>query len=148
VWDVATGAEAAGWADLPADVAALAFHPSRPILVSGGTDPGFRVWDLAAKKLAAVRRTPTAVRAVAFTADGGELLTGMVGTPLAAWDADGWQEQARFVGTRGPSPGCSWPPAGPHRLLGRADRTVKAWSLARAAVTGIRMAGHESWSRA
>lgn len=50
VWDVANGAEVAAWADHTGDVAALAFHPSRPILVSAGADPGFRVRDLGTLK--------------------------------------------------------------------------------------------------
>src|SRR5207253_2708011 len=43
VWDVAAKAEAASWTDHAAGVAAVAFHPSKPVLVSAGDDPGFRV---------------------------------------------------------------------------------------------------------
>ena len=42
-----------------------------------------------------------ALKAVTFTADGKELLTGSVGQALIAWDSDSWQEQARFVGHTG-----------------------------------------------
>src|SRR5207248_2012708 len=40
VWDVAKAAEVASWTEHTSDVAAVCFHPSRPLLVSGGADPG------------------------------------------------------------------------------------------------------------
>src|SRR5205823_3618219 len=95
VWDVGTGAEVAGWADHTGDVAAVAFHPTRPLLVSAGADPGFRVRDLTTRKSVLYRKTQTALTAATFTAGGEELLTGSAGQALLAWDADGWREQAR-----------------------------------------------------
>src|SRR5262249_35589977 len=43
LWDVASGKALASWNEHTGDVAALAFHPTRPVLVSGGADPGFRI---------------------------------------------------------------------------------------------------------
>src|SRR5207302_5942126 len=79
---------------------------------------------------------------------GGEgLLTGSAGQALLAWDADGWREQARFVGHAGAVTGLFVTAASPEKAVfsAGADRSVRAWSLARSAVTGTRMAGHESW---
>ena len=89
LWDVASGAEVAGWADHTGDVTALTFHPTRSILVSAGADPGFRVRDLATLKPVLFRKTQTALTAAAFTAGGSELLTGSAGQALLAWDVDG-----------------------------------------------------------
>src|SRR6185312_3327068 len=139
VWDTATGMEVGSWTDHTADIAALAFHPTRPILVSAGSDPGFRVWNLDAKKPIAFRRTQTALKAVAFTADGAELLTGSLGQAMLAWDVNEWQERARFVGHSGAITGLF----GTSRSLifsTSMDRSLRAWSLARAASGGSRMA--------
>ncbi|MDB5314083.1 MAG: High-affnity carbon uptake protein Hat/HatR [Gemmataceae bacterium] len=146
VWDVATGAEAAGWTEHTAEVAAVAFHPTRPLLVSAGADPGFRVWDLAAKKQVLFRRTQTPVRAVAFTADGAELLTGSAGQALLAWDTTGWQEQARFVGHTGAVTGLFVAATAEKTVFSTGlDRAVRVWSPARSSAPGARFRGHESW---
>src|SRR6185312_3442754 len=139
LWDVEKLAPLAAWSDHTAAVAALAFHPTRPILVSAGSDPGFRVWNLDAKKPIAFRRTQTALKAVAFTADGAELLTGSLGQAMLAWDVNEWQERARFVGHSGAITGLF----GTSRSLifsTSMDRSLRAWSLARAASGGSRMA--------
>jgi WD40 repeat protein len=147
VWDTMTGSEVAAFPGHTAGVAAVAFHPSRPLLVSGGADPGYRVWDLASKKALLFRPTQTAVLSLVFTAGGKELLTGSAGQALLAWDTEGWQEQARFVGHKGVVTGLFVTGAGPDQTIFSTgtDQSVRAWSLRRAAIVGTRFAGHESW---
>src|SRR5262249_39211561 len=89
--------------------------------------------------------TQTAVRAVAFAADGRQLLTGSAGQALLAWDTDTWQEQARFVGHTGPITGLFVPGAAGQTLVSAAaDGSVRFWPLSGTAVAAARFAGHES----
>ena len=147
LWELAAGKQIASWIDHTGDVAALAFHPTRPVLVSGGADPGFRVWDLDARKPILFRPTQSAVISLAFTGGGTELLTGSVGRTLLAWDTESWREQLRFVGHTGAVTklcvlaGTQGAPI----LSASADRSLRSWSMTAAAVRGTRFAGHESW---
>jgi WD40 repeat protein len=147
LWNVADGSQVASWTDHTGDVAALAFHPTRPLLATGGADPGFRIWDLTERKQVVFRQTQTPVTTLAFTASGGELLTGSVGRTILAWDSEAWREQARFIGHTGQITGL-------FLLSGKleapilsvaADRSVRTWSMSTASVRGTRFAGHESW---
>ena len=55
------------------DVSTVAFHPSRPVLVSGGWDNALRVWSLETGKQVQVITFSARVDAVAFSADGTRL---------------------------------------------------------------------------
>jgi WD40 repeat protein len=126
---------------------AVAFHPTRPLLASGGADPGFRVWHVTTHEPVLFRQTQTAVTALAFTPHGDQLLTGSAGRALLAWDTDSWQEALRFVGHTGALTGLFVVARGPEPVIFSAgtDKAMRTWSLGAVTVPGTRFAGHESW---
>ena len=75
------------------------------------------------------------------------MLTGSTGQAIRAWDSDAWQEQAQFVGHTGEVTGLFAVANSADKTVFStgSDKAIRMWSLARAAVTGTRMAGHESW---
>ena len=147
LWEVGSARVVASWTDHNADIGAVAFHPMRPLLVSAGADPGFRVWDLTKHQPVLFRPTQTAVTALAFTPRGEELLTGSAGQALLAWDTRDWHEAVRFVGHKGALTSLAVIAQGsePTIFSASADKSFCIWPLAPVAATGARFGGHESW---
>jgi WD40 repeat protein len=147
LWNVADGTILSSWNDHTGDVATVAFHATRPLLATGGADPGFRVRDLSNKALDVFRQTQTPVTSLTFSPSGTELITGSVGRAMLAWDVEAWHEQARFMGHSGPITGLYLLAGGADAPIFSvaADRSVRSWSLATATVRGTRFSGHESW---
>ena len=71
------------------------------MLVTGGGDGAFKVWDLATRKPLATRKQRSAVTALAFAPGGKHLVTGHAGAGLLLWDTVDWQEQAWLTGHLG-----------------------------------------------
>lgn len=71
IWDVATGDERARFTGHDRLVVALAFHPTRPWVMSGGYDGTVRLWDLnTGRALGVLYRVDGAVNGVAIRPDG------------------------------------------------------------------------------
>jgi len=146
VWSVADGTIQCEFDDAKNDVLAAAFHPKAAIVVAGGAEPGYRVYDLTAKKLLAVRPTQTTITALAFLADGSQLVSGSAGAALVAWDTSSWVEQARFVGSKAAVTGLFVPQRGSEKLITSTDTAAaRSFSITQASITGTKMPGHESW---
>jgi WD40 repeat protein len=99
VWDVGTGERKRTLAVEGSDLNALAFSPDGRHLVAGGLR-GLWVWDAATGD--SKHRVPTtaAVLAVAFTPDGGTLVTGAFDQQVRLWDAKTWAERKVLKGHR------------------------------------------------
>ena len=147
LWEVSSGQTTATWTEHKADIASVAFHPTRPLLVSAGADPGFRVWDLTKRKPILFRATQSTITSLAFSPRGEELLTGSAGRTLLAWDTEDWREAIRFIGHTGGLTGLTVVTRTSEPLLCSAstDKSFRTWSLTPVAATGVRFTGHESW---
>lgn len=70
-----------------AGVAALAFHPSQPLLASGGDEGQAILWDLrSGRMVTALEGHQNRVKALAFSPDGSSLVTGSADGTARVWD--------------------------------------------------------------
>jgi WD40 repeat protein len=78
-----------GDAEVPAGTTSVAFHPSKPVLLSGGKDGHLRVWDLAnyARLLLALPAHKGSIYRMAFGPGGTKLATASRDKSAKVWDA-------------------------------------------------------------
>jgi WD40 repeat protein len=90
VWDVATGQQLHHFEGHRHLVRALAFHPSRPWLVSASSDGSVILWDLAAgRSLGVLHQFKQGVFGLAFRPDGAWLAAACQDYRVALWDLGG-----------------------------------------------------------
>ena len=119
LWDVATGSELRRF-------------------LSDETDPGPRT--------RGPREAPGEVRAIAFTPDGKQALSGSTGGILQLWDLETGKEIRRFLGHKGSIYALAISPDGHRALTGGRDKTARVWDLE----TGNQIElldGHTGWVR-
>ena len=92
-------------------------------------------------------RGKVAIRALAFSADGNELLTGHAGHSLVVWNTDDWREEALLVGHQGAIASLAMPTGSADKIAvsSSEDQSLKIWQLGQAKPAGDRFTGHGGW---
>ena len=87
VWDVETGARVHHFRGHRSLVLGLAYHATRPVLVSSAGDGSVRLWDVAeGKPLGVLHQFERAIHSVAFRPDGLSLAAACLDNRVAVWD--------------------------------------------------------------
>jgi WD40 repeat protein len=134
VWDVGTGKEVARFrldaGATEGTTAACAFSPDgKRAVISGGVSPSPSVWDAErGQRLLLLKSPPGATHAVAFSPDGGRILTGGDGT-VCLFDASSGAELSRMTGHTGEVFAVAFSPDGRWAVSGGADRSLRLWKL-------------------
>jgi WD40 repeat protein len=141
-WSFANDAPAKSFAH-PNLVDAVAFNPAGTLLATGCHDGNLRVWDLAKgqPKVIAAHVKPAAapIYAVAWSADGKQIVTASLDHTLRLGDADSGKMIREFKGykekefPKGHQDGVfcvAFSPDGKQIASGSSDRTIKLWNVA------------------
>jgi WD40 repeat protein len=94
IWETASGRELFSWEDHKQAIAALAFDPIRPWLVSGSDDGSIRVWDVeGGRLLGTLYQAKGGINALAFRPDGRWLAATFADGHIGLWR---WPPQGPF----------------------------------------------------
>jgi WD40 repeat protein/serine/threonine protein kinase len=128
--DVKSGREARSFQAHSCAVRALTFSPDSRRLASGSTDENtVKVWSVPTGELLASRPNGGGTMAVAFSPDGGTLVS--AGDPcLKVWDAATWHKLPAPPGCEEQVLGLAFSPDGRRLAAGMSDGTVKVWETA------------------
>lgn len=90
--------EAATWNGHEGGTTALAFHPTKPVLLSGGKDGHIRAWDLreSGKELLSIAAHRSTIYSLLFDADGRALTSASRDKTVKRWNADDLASIARY----------------------------------------------------
>jgi WD40 repeat protein len=138
IWDAATGRVALDFRGPATVVFSLAWHPNGQCLATAGGDGrrrGVKVWDARnGRELLAISAGQeyfsVPFTAVAFSPDGGHLVTGKVSGEVQVWDARTGREVVTLGRHSGEPRGVTFSPDGRH-LASAADGEVILWDAAR-----------------
>jgi WD40 repeat protein len=124
------------WKAHETSVNALAFHPGRGILLSGGRDAHLNIWDAAnpGKALEKIPAHNYAVYSIVFEPTGLLFATGSRDKTIKIWDAESLQfllriEQQLHLGHVNSVNSLHWSKYRNYLISGSDDRSVMVWSL-------------------
>ncbi|WP_372366760.1 protein kinase [Candidatus Uabimicrobium sp. HlEnr_7] len=127
-------------------VACCAFHPHKPILVSGGGD-GLKIWDIDESRIPNHQQKSYIINPInltyktiskkdiyscTYSEDGKYIITGSSGENenLVLWNADTLEKITVFKGHQGTVNACLFMPGYPERIIsGSEDHTIKIWDI-------------------
>jgi WD40 repeat protein/serine/threonine protein kinase len=112
----------------------VAFHPTRPLLATGGEDAVVRLWDTATgKEVLALTGHKSAVTCTAFSPDGKVLVSAASNGDLKIWDMEEGRTTAKapqsLTGRTGAVWGLAFSPEGRYLAYGGTDQTVRVYDL-------------------
>ncbi len=145
ILDAADGAPIGAPLEGHRDVAqCLAFHPTRPLLVSGSSDRTVRVWDLTTHaEVLVLEDHDNEVRELAFSPDGSELASVAWDGTVRVLDAETWELRAVVRSEVPVLNALAWAPDGATLAVGTRTGEIQLFERA----TGARLAtlsGHTS----
>lgn len=131
-WEVATGAKR-HQISTQEGVTAIAFHPSRNMLVSGGENGTVRLWDMVSgKEEQVIKKYAGAVRSFVPCRDG-RLLASIIYTEpkvgIVLWDITTGREFGRFDSPGKEIAAIAIGPRGDALAIGEPDGTVRLWNV-------------------
>jgi WD40 repeat protein len=128
VWEANTGRHVRALEGHTSHVSSVAWSHDGSLIVTGGADRTARVWTL---KTGTAHRTLTSlsiIKAVVFSPDGREVLTGEIGL-ARTWSVDTGDEVRRFRGLADSLLAIAYSPDGRHVATGGYGGHVRVWSV-------------------
>jgi WD40 repeat protein len=133
VWDVATQEQIAAFEKL-SWVTAIAFHPTRRVVVTGHDDGAINLWELKADaKPVEMAHHAQPISALAFNADGSMLASAAEDRTIGIWDMPKTGAPAlrrTLTGHSDRIPALAWQPGTNLLVSAGWDTTVRLWDLA------------------
>lgn len=114
-------------------VCALAFHPDKPLLASGGWDQVIRLWEapFSSAESVPMHGHAQAVFSLDFSPDGTLLASGSWDATVRLWDLRTPHQSIHILrGHEGGVNAVAFHPSGSRLASGGADRTIRLWNMA------------------
>ena len=158
VWDAETGHEVLALNGHKGPVLCVAYSPDGKRIVTGGDDQTAKVWNaLTGQELLTLKRLPTkaispgvlqfsgasagGLLTVAFSPDGGRIVTGSADGAANVWDAETGQQLLVLEGHKGSVVSAAFSPEGTRIVAGCGDSRVMVWDGERTSTP------HSQWAR-
>ena len=129
LWDVATGRLVSSWEAQRGRVWSVAFAPDGKSIAVAGSERNVRIWSIPTIKSQNTIRTSGSVYAIAFSADGQQIVTSEANT-IVIRNASTGAEQSRLTAESSEVAWFTIAPDGHSIAWGGNDRSIHLWELA------------------
>lgn len=119
----------------------VARHPRQPLTATGGGDNLIKLWNARGDEVGRFVGHDDDVHAVAFTPDGGTLVSSADDKTVRVWEVNARRERFKLVGHDGTIPHVAVSPDGATAASASRDDTIRLWNIATGEHVGS-LAGH------